>query len=216
VARGLALALIVVLVVVTPLSGCLRVDGSSPSNGPVVPETFSSAGAPWSFAASGGCGLCSGAGGFGPHAEHEAFFVFENGRLLRIAFNERPGSEGFHLHDDVRYDAEELRALLESIPRASTGETWVVRVATARLAADGTDATLAALAEEWTTPGPTQPAADYGVHYGRRAPDGTETHHALHGPLSDGDPFARFAARMHEVERAMDEVAPWRGAAEPA
>lgn len=198
----------------TLAAGCMAPAHGDPPPAPpsVLPERFSAAGSPWVFSSSGGCGLCSGAGGLGPHAEHHAFFVFDDSRVLLVEFNEQPNSQGFHMHPDADYDATELRALLDTVPRSGAGETWVVRVATGRAIGNGT---VPSLAEAWTTPGEPMPAADYGVDYARRHPNGTEEHHSLTGPLAESDPFARFMRRIGTLETETREVTAWRGAAPP-
>lgn len=173
-------------------------------------EAFERVGTPWAFVGSGGCGLCSGAGGDGPHSEHTAFFVLADGRLVLVEFNERPDTDGFHAHPDVAVSGDDLERLLDSVPRAQAGETWVVRVATAR-APEGTVGRLGAL---WTAPGPTQSAADYGVHYGRQVGD-EETHHDLTGPLHEGDPFAAFLQELARLEDGTRSRGVWSGAAQP-
>lgn len=201
----------------TLLAGCLSPPSAQERPPFVVDEEFSHSEASWVAFESGGCGLCSGEGGFGPHAEHHAFFVFRDGRLLLVEFNERPDSSndssGFHMHENVSYDADQLRALLDAVPRAGAGETWVVRVTTGR----ALDETLPErLDARWTTPGRESPAADYGATYGHRPPEGEPTVVDLRGPLHEDDPFNEYTMLLHETKRALQEVADARGAASPS
>lgn len=193
-------------------SGCL-VGGPSGDDGAarerVVPEIFAATLEPWSFFSSSGCGTCSGAGGGGPHAEHHALFVFGDGRLLLVEFNEGAGRGGFQANASLGYDAAQLEVLLADVPRADAGETWVVRVATGRL----TDPSyLLRLDAAWTTPGePTSHPLDGGaIDYARRMEDGAVERHRVTGPLSHEDPFVSFAGAMQGLERDLRVVGAWR------
>lgn len=174
------------------LAGCVA-DSPSGSDEPLVsPETFSESQAPWVAFYESGCGMCSGAGGLGPHAEHHAFFVLDDARLVLVDFNVRPGAEGFQVEPNVTFDGSLLASWIAEVPRAD-GEVSVVRVHTARALDDDLPANLRAM---WTRPGQPQPATDYGVGFGYQAQDGTITKVSLHGPLHEGDPFEAFATTM--------------------
>ncbi len=182
----------------------LAAGGLAPSDNPEVlveREAFTAAGAPWVAMVSGGCGMCSGAGGFGPHAEHDALFVFENARVVFIEFNlESGGAEGFEVAPNVTYAKEELARLLDEAPRLP-GKVWVVRVSTARV----TDASLPeSLRGAWVEAGKVQSATDYGVDYARALPNGSVARQSFHGPLANADdPFHKFSDPLHEIGRAM-------------
>lgn len=182
------------LAVVVALAGCAS-ENPPPGGEPLVaPAVFTSVDAPWAAYFASGCGLCSGEGGFGPQAEHFAFFVFADGSLALIDFNARPGGEGFRVAPEVDFDESQLASWLADVERAE-GEVFVVRVHTAR----ALDAGFAdSLRGSWVEPGPAQPAADYGVAFGVRLAEGGTRNVTLNGPLHEGDPFEAFTQPLQE------------------
>jgi len=185
-------------------AGCVQPTSPSSTAEPhpgIVPQSFDDAEAEWVLGQTSGCGFCAGHEGFdNGTAENAALWVFPDARIVLIAFNggwrSDEGEGAVHVAPNISYDGAKLRAMLRDSPREQGGETWVVRVQTARLA---NPLDLTALRNSWVPNAPDDACTDTSHHDLLRQGNGTiEVQAFTCGPPS-GHPFATFDAALRSL-----------------
>ncbi|MFA5860864.1 MAG: hypothetical protein WDA16_04130, partial [Candidatus Thermoplasmatota archaeon] len=130
------------LPLVLALAGCVQPGVAAPL---LRAEAFDTATPALFLVLGGGCGFCPGQSGFDKTSESFVIAVMDDGRVVRADVNGGWGADGgLHVEPNITFDPEHLLRLVSPSDRAR-GETWVLRVLTARLIDEGEPARLAAM-----------------------------------------------------------------------